>query len=141
MDIVPDASVIAKWFLEEEGSLQSLLLRDDFVAGDAELHAPSLLPFEVMNAIRFSPVVSVERAQQIHSALEGYGLHYHNLAGEFGRRALRLAYASYLSVYDAAYIALAKLLNTKVVTADLQLIRAAGADGLLLSEYTSIAEP
>ena len=141
MDIVADASVVVKWFLEEEGSQHALLLRDDFVAGDAELHAPSLLPFEVMNAIRFSPVVSAERAQKIHSALEGYGLHYHNLAGEFGRRSVRLAYASDLSVYDAAYIALAKLLNTKVVTADLQLVRAAGADGLLLSDYTSAAEP
>jgi hypothetical protein len=30
-----------KWFIQEPGTDAALVLRDDFVAGDIDLHAPS----------------------------------------------------------------------------------------------------
>jgi len=52
---VADASVVAKWFLEEADSEPARRLRDDFLEGIVRLRAPSILPFEVLNALRFHP--------------------------------------------------------------------------------------
>jgi predicted nucleic acid-binding protein len=87
--------------------------------------------------LRFSPFCTEERCSQAQVALDGYGLTYHPLAGEAGRRAVHLAYAKDLSVYDAAYLALARGLDAKVVTADSALAAAGGSDALLLAEYVS----
>ena len=135
-----DASVLVKWFIQEPGTEAALLLRDDFVAGDVELHAPSHAPFEVLDALRYSTSCTEERCTQAQVALDGYGVRYHALAGETGRRAINLAYAKNLSIYDAAYIALARGLETKVVTADLTLAREGGSNTLLLSGYLSPEE-
>lgn len=135
-----DASVLVKWFIQEPGTEAALVLRDDFVAGDIDLHAPSHAPFEVLNAFRFSPFCTEERCSQAQVALDSYGLKYHPLAGETGRRAVHLAYAKDLSVYDAAYLALARGLDARVVTADSALAAAGGSDALLLAEYVSPEE-
>ena len=52
--VVVDASVVAKWYLEEEYTEKALKLRDMHVNGEIELTAPELLLFEVLNAIRYS---------------------------------------------------------------------------------------
>jgi len=141
MDLVVDASVVVKWFIKEEGTEQALLLRDDFVAEDVQLHIPEHLPFEVLNAMRFHPGLSEDRALQIQSALDRYGFVAHSLRGEFARRTVHASFAKDLAVYDAAYLALAQSLEAKLVTADEALIRAAGAAALPLPEYESVAEP
>ena len=133
-----DASVVVKWFVEEEGTDKALEIRDDFVAGDVALHAPSHLPFEVLNALRFSTLCTEERCVQALLALQAYGFTYHPLAGEMGRRALHLAFRGDLSVYDAAYLALARELATKVVTADKGWVAAGESETLLLADYASL---
>jgi len=57
--VVVDASVVAKWYLEEEYTEKALKLRDMHVNGEIELTAPELLLFEVLNAIRYSGVFPV----------------------------------------------------------------------------------
>ncbi len=42
---VVDASVVAKWFLDEEFSSEARRLRDDYAAELVELEAPCLLPY------------------------------------------------------------------------------------------------
>lgn len=130
-----DASVLVKWFIHEPGTDAALRVRDDFVAGDIDLHAPSHAPFEVLNALRYSPFCTEERCQQAQVALDRYGVAYHPLAGEMGRRAVHLAYTKDLSIYDAAYLALARELVGRVVTADSALAAAGGSDAVLLAEY------
>jgi len=49
--IVIDASVIAKWYLEEEFSGQATELRDAFGTGRVSILAPSLLYYETLNAL------------------------------------------------------------------------------------------
>ena len=137
MDLVADASVVVKWFVEEDRSDLALLLRDDFVAGDVDLHAPVLLPFEVLNALRFTPEYPSDRCERVQIALDGYGFHLHPLQGELGRRAIASAYAEDLSVYDAAYLELARLMEVQLVTDDSALIRAGGEAALSLSDYAS----
>src|SRR6266540_2476528 len=52
---VVDASVVAKWFLKEENTLSARRLREDFLEGSLRLRVPSLLPFEVLNALKSNP--------------------------------------------------------------------------------------
>ena len=47
IEIVIDASVVVKWFIEENDSDKALLLRDRFIDGKVELYIPILLYFEV----------------------------------------------------------------------------------------------
>ena len=49
---VVDASVVVKWFVSEDNTPESLSLRDAFVGNQIDLFAPSLMPFEVVNALR-----------------------------------------------------------------------------------------
>ncbi|MDD1745106.1 MAG: type II toxin-antitoxin system VapC family toxin [Candidatus Methanoperedens sp.] len=44
---VLDASVVIKWFSEEEYTDRALKLRDDFFKGDIELVVPDLILYEV----------------------------------------------------------------------------------------------
>jgi len=45
-EIIIDASVVVKWFIEENDSDKALLLRDRFIGGKIELYVPTLLYFE-----------------------------------------------------------------------------------------------
>lgn len=60
---VLDASVVLKWFIEEEDSVQALRLREEFYTGEREIVVPDLLLFEVANALRYNKSFSVGAVQ------------------------------------------------------------------------------
>lgn len=138
MDLVADASVIVKWFLHEQGRDQAMFLRDDFVAQDVQLHVPEVLPFEVLNALRYSSHFDETACLQAQVVLDGYGFRRHALVGELARRTVHLAYLRGLAIYDASYIALGKLLGLRVVTADGALARAAGRASFSIEDYVPL---
>jgi len=43
-EIVVDASVVVKWFVEEEGSEEALKLRDGYIDGEVEIAVPLQVP-------------------------------------------------------------------------------------------------
>lgn len=141
MDLVVDASVVVKWFVEEEDSARARVLMEDFSAQDVELHAPAILPFEILNALRFHPGSTEGLLLSVQAALERFAIREHPFRGDYCRRALHLAVTDDLAVYDAAYLALARELGLKLVTADASLARAAGPDGLRLDAYETVGEP
>ena len=52
-EVVVDASIVVKWFVEEEWSREARMLKDDYAAGEVDLIAPALMPFEVFpNPVR-----------------------------------------------------------------------------------------
>ncbi len=91
---------------------------------DADLYAPSLLPFEAGNIIgrhELAGVISADQAVQAHSDLIDLALEhwpYELLAP----RAWQLRHN--LTTYDASYVALAELLGATLVTLDLRIGRA-----------------
>ena len=131
--VVPDASVVAKWFLEEPFSREARRLRDDFVAGDIEVHVPHLLAFEVVNALRFSGAYAREDLGEVGEALDAYGFAAHPLQGPYRRRATDLAWDRRITVYDASYAALAESLDCAFFTADNQLLER--LDGLAVARH------
>ena len=49
--VVVDASLAAKWLIEEDDSYKAHAVLQAWVAGDIARIAPHLLPFEVANAL------------------------------------------------------------------------------------------
>jgi len=48
--VVVDTSVVVKWFIVKDYSKEARLLRDAYAMGVLDLAAPSILPYEVLNA-------------------------------------------------------------------------------------------
>ena len=118
--IVLDASAVLEWLFDtpKAEALQRIL--DE----ETNLHAPELIDIEVTQVIRryhLNQGISVERCQQ---ALDDFcDLPIHRVSH---RDLLPLIwhYRDNLSAYDASYVALAELLNTRLITSDRKLSNA-----------------
>ena len=71
---VLDASVILKWFLEEEGTSQALRLREEFYRGEREIVVPDLLLMEVANALRYNPSFTAKEIKEAIQTLFDIGI-------------------------------------------------------------------
>ena len=125
--LVVDACVVAKWQLDDEGeTAAALALRDDFlVAQEVELHAPTLLTYELTNVIhnaarkaRLEPAL----AEEALSNLLACPIQLHSPEP---LRVLAIARECAVAAYDAAYVAVAEQLGAELITADRPLYRRA----------------
>jgi predicted nucleic acid-binding protein len=123
---VVDASVVVKWFIPERDHEAALRLRDDFLDGEVDLTAPALLPFEVVNALRYSGHYEGDALAQAAESLGDYGLELRPFA-DCGAVAAVTGELD-ISVYDASYLALAAAVAGRVLTAD-ELLLGAAEDG------------
>ena len=119
---VVDASVVAKWFLQEENTLSARRLREDFLEGSLRLRVPSLLPFEVLNALKYNPNFPSRGLLAASRALDAAGLLTVPLFGGYAERTVAIASRFDLTIYDAAYVALAEIADCTLYTADEQLV-------------------
>ncbi len=113
---VVDASVVAKWFVEEEHGNAALSVLKEMNS----LHAPDFLLLEMDNIIwKWSRrgVVCDEEGSELRDAFRRYPIQYHPFVS-FRDSAFAIANQVRQSVYDSLYVALAALLNARMVTAD-----------------------
>jgi predicted nucleic acid-binding protein len=115
---VIDASVIVKWFIEENDSDKAESIRIEFVKKQIELICPYLLQFEVLNALKYSNLFNKTDLKTAGESLENYPFTYTAVSGEHLARMLELALDHEFSIYDAAYIALALKEKVTLITAD-----------------------
>ena len=128
--ICVDASVAAKWFLQEEWADRARALLRDTLNADELIVAPSLLPYEVTNILRQrlrgdapipleQAIVHLDDFLSVPIELRSPPwLH---------RRALILADTFGLpAAYDAHYVALAEDLDCVLWTDDRRLLRIVG---------------
>jgi predicted nucleic acid-binding protein len=128
---VLDASITAAWALSDEDHPDAELAQESLRSDSAI--APSLWWFEVRNALiqneRRSRISKAETAAFLAALLRL------PITIEFGTEEealLRLARAHRLTVYDAAYLELAKRKGFSLATLDSDLIRVARAEGIPL---------
>jgi predicted nucleic acid-binding protein len=120
--VVCDASAVLAALLDSGSDGQWATVR----LAEADLFAPTLLPFECATVIRraeLSGAVSGEQAAQAHADLLDLAIElwpYDALA----TRAWELR--PDLSSYDAAYVALAEVLAIPLLTLDRRILRAPG---------------
>lgn len=122
--VVLDASVVLKWLIDESESTAARALRDCHVRGEELIVVPSLLFYEVANVLRYKenlPDAEIVHLFEILSDLEFSAMHPSFLEL---REAVAYARIKRVSVYDAAYIVLARKLGCNLITADKRLARA-----------------
>ena len=120
--IVVDASVVLKWLMPQESLAEgALAIRQGHIDGRQPCACPELLLYEVANALITKSRVPFEEAiAGIALVLNDELLRYPFEDSDYVA-ALRMAREQGLSLYDAAYVALAKQLGCQFVTADRQL--------------------
>ncbi len=92
-----------------------------------ELHAPHLIDFEVVSALRgltLGGYLSASRAEDLLTDFNDLPLQRWPSADALRRRAFQLR--NNLSAYDAAYVALAEAIGCPLVTRDGRLARSSG---------------
>lgn len=122
---VIDASVAIKWFsgIDEESREKAVELQRLHLKRDCMLVAPSLLVYEVLNALRHNP-----RFEKIDTnlAFQSLGKMELALVGPEVKEietAIEISYDSGITVYDASYLALAQERQVFLITADMKFYR------------------
>jgi len=118
-EFVIDASVAVKWYttVGEDDLAQADGLLQGYVDGSCQFIAPTLIIYELGNALRFNPnfkVAEVRRAIKDFLDLQITLEDSHKIL----ESAVDLAFRHSFTVYDAAYAALAQIHGIPMITAD-----------------------
>jgi predicted nucleic acid-binding protein len=122
--MIVDASVILSAFFPDEDQPQAQALIRAHVMGRVALVAPTLLLYEVTNAVvqaRRRGRISDEQAETILSSFEGLGIALRPVTWQ---QVLPLALRFDRSAYDAAYLALAEETAEPLITGDSRMFNA-----------------
>ena len=123
--LVIDASAVVELLM---ASPTGSVVGDFVFSSDEPLAAPQLVDIEVLHAIRRFHRMGVLPLDRSEQALEDFGdLPINRYGHEFLRAGIwRLR--NNVTAYDAAYIALAEMLEAPIVTCDGKLARSSGHD-------------
>ncbi len=117
--LVLDASVIAKWYNKEMYSENAHTILKEYVSGRVELLEPTLVLYEVGNAVVKNRQLTVEDCRKSMKSL--YTL-LKDVLVEVGEESLveivEMARKLKLTLYDTVYVYLAAVNNATLVTAD-----------------------
>ena len=118
---VIDASIAVKWYsaFGEDDLTKADKLLQIYGEGSCDFMAPTLIVYELGNALRFNPnfkVPDIKRAMKdffdLQITLED--------PSQFMNSAIDLAFKYSLTVYDAVYAALSQITGIPLITADYQ---------------------
>ena len=120
--IVVDASVVVEWFVEEGYGGKALIIRDPFIEGLVDIAVPSILYFEVLNALKYSGAFGEDELKRIARILEDYQFTAYQLEGAYAEKTVEVAMRKGMTIYDASYVALALIEEADLYTADEKLL-------------------
>ena len=123
-EVVADASVVCKWFVEESGTEAALRMRDAHTEGAIRILAPDLMPYEVANALLHHPAMSAERLRRATRALFDLQISLARPSAADLGQAAEFAFRKRLTIYDACYAVLAERHSCSLVTDDNRLLGA-----------------
>ena len=140
MILVPDASVLLKWVLEQEDEpdhRKAIQLQQALLDESVEIRLPTLWRYEVGNVLGLKkPAMAVE----LMSVLLAYEFDEVPLRTEYGLAVLEhMREVKHVTFYDSAYHVLAIRAKGLYLTADMAYVKRAKAKGYvaLLSEWKS----
>ncbi len=117
--IVCDASVILKWIFDEEaGGDRAGRLKESHVVGNEIIAVPDLLFYEVANVLVTKTRLSEAAVNEAFSLLWDFQLERFDFGLEEFMGGLALSRKYKITLYDAAYLELARRLKCSFVTAD-----------------------
>lgn len=128
--VVLDTSVVAKWFLEEEGSDRAVKIRKNFLKGIQPIVVCDLTLYELGNLLKFKGFTSGEIADALGTLFD-LGVDIVVPTKNILRVAAKIAEKHELTFYDASFIALAQELQFNLKTADQKIFEKTRALGFI----------
>lgn len=120
-DLVLDASVALKWFIDEDQSYEARRLVKLIKQGKISVYVPPIFPFEVANILSLKENISPESLFASIGFLYSLNLRSGINSEEFLVKSATISKDFKITVYDASYIALAQDLKIDFLTADKKL--------------------
>ena len=117
-EVVVYASAIVEWFSEEERTEEALKVREDHIVGTKFIIAPDLMIYELSNALRFKPGFNNTKVGRAIADIFSMQIDLITPSEDLAKRCSNLAFRFGITVYDACYIALGKLMGIRVLTSD-----------------------
>ncbi len=123
VEYVVDASVLVKPFTrhDEADRARSVALLQAHAERRCRVVLPDFARLEILNAVRFGRRAVAGHTTEVLLALQDLGLRFAVLDHSTLERAVALSWTQEISIYDAAYVALAEHLEAPLVTADTKL--------------------
>lgn len=118
--VVVDASIVVKWFIPEIHHEQAVALLDAYVEGSIEAMAPAHLPFEAANALVYSDLLDRTTVETCMEAFAAFDIDIYPF--ERIDKIAETSVSEDVTIYDAAYVALAAQEDCQCYTADERLI-------------------
>ncbi len=122
IQIVVDANVITKWFIEEKNSDKANKIKEKYINGEIDILVSPLLFFEVLNALKYSQLFDKTELNSVGESIENYGFTIVTIQKEIRKQMIHIAVNHELSIYDASYVALCLENNCILYTADNRII-------------------
>jgi predicted nucleic acid-binding protein len=119
--IILDASVVIKWFSEEEYTDKALEIRERIRMGEERVVVPDLLLYELANALTYNPSFDANDVSDALTSIFDMDVDIVTPIPEIINSAVTLAFEHNITVYDSSYVALAKELELTFITADRRL--------------------
>ncbi len=119
--IVLDASVVVKWFSEEEYTKEALEIRERVRRGEENAIVPDLLLYELSNALKYNPHFDADDIKDALTSIFDMEIEIITPIPEIIHSAIRIAFEYDITVYDAIYVALAEETGLDFITADRRL--------------------
>ncbi|OGD83380.1 hypothetical protein A3G14_02885 [Candidatus Curtissbacteria bacterium RIFCSPLOWO2_12_FULL_38_9] len=127
MNVALDASVVIKWFFEEEGTDAALQLLEEHKLEKIQINVPDLLFFEFGNTVVKKFREDIDTRKEFNRNLTdllAIGLNFAETTPDLLKLAYSVANRYEITFHDATYIALAKNLKCNFITADKKLVEA-----------------
>jgi predicted nucleic acid-binding protein len=117
--IVLDASVALKWiFGEEEGGEEARLYKEEHITGKEPVAVPGLFFYEIANVLATKTRLSTKNAAEAFSLVWNFDLEVFSIGLDEFLEGIILSRQCEITLYDAAYVVLARKLGCPFVTSD-----------------------
>ncbi len=119
---VLDTNVIAKWFIQEEGSLRAETFLKELEQGRLQVVVPSSVLYELANIlwVRRRDGLTEQYASEAWAEFSRLPIELRDDT-EMVSAAIRFSYQHQISAYDSVFVVLARELGCDLITADVPL--------------------
>ena len=124
-----DASIIIKWFANENYSDKAIILRDKHINEEISLVVPELVFLETINGLKYKKLEQ-SILEKANKDLWNIQLEIFYLDEFLINKAISASAEYNLSIYDSIYVALAQIYGTQLITADEKLLKTPNAIAL-----------
>lgn len=115
---VIDASVVLKWYIDEDLTNTAIDIRNQYINGKIKLYAPNILIFEVINTLTKLGSFAKNHLVEIGDSLLSFITQFDNISAQVLRTGINMSNESNSSIFETFYLALSEFYKCQLLTAD-----------------------